>query len=146
MAFTATDAADFTEVDTCRPSVAAGGKCTIAVLFTPSAIGTRTAALSITDNASGSPQSVSLSGSGMHDVILSWTASTTPGVTGYNVYRGTTSGGESSTPLNSTPLGSTTYTDANVTVGATYYYLVTAIACNEVTQSAASNEVAATIP
>ena len=78
--------------------------------------------------------------------MLSWTASTTPGVMGYNVYRGTTSGGESSTPLNSSPIFSTTYTDENVTAGATYYYHVTAIASNDVTQSAASNETAATVP
>jgi hypothetical protein len=64
-------------------------------LFTPSAIGTRVASLGTTDNASGSPQTVPLSGAGTHDVILSWTASTTSGPVGYNVYRGTTSGGES---------------------------------------------------
>jgi len=146
IAFTGADATDFTEADTCSPAVAAGGTCTIAILFTPAASGTRTATLSITDNASGSPQSVALSGSGTHDVMLSWTASTTPGVMGYNVYRGTTSGGESATPLNSSPITSTTYTDENVTAGATYYYHVTAIASNDVTQSAASNETSATVP
>jgi fibronectin type 3 domain-containing protein len=65
---------------------------------------------------------------------------------GYNVYRGTTSGGESSTPLNSTPICNTTFADENVTAGATYYYHVTAIAANTATQSAASNETAATVP
>ena len=146
LVFTGANAGDFTEVDTCSPAVPAGGTCTIAILFTPAASGTRTAALSIADNASGSPQSVSLSGSGTHDVMLSWTASATPGVLGYNVYRGTTSGGESSTPLNSTPISSTTFTDVNVTAGSTYYYCVTAIAANNVTQSSASNETGATIP
>ncbi|HXW14776.1 MAG TPA: fibronectin type III domain-containing protein, partial [Terriglobia bacterium] len=101
---------------------------------------------SIADNASGSPQSVALSGSGTHDVMLSWTASTTPGVMGYNVYRGTTSGGESSTPLNSTPISTSTYTDESVTAGTTYYYYVTAIAANGTTQSADSNETDATVP
>jgi fibronectin type 3 domain-containing protein len=71
---------------------------------------------------------VTLSGTGMHDVILSWTASTTAGVMGYNIYRGTTPGGEGSTPLNPTPLGGTTFVDGNVTAGATYYYVVTALA------------------
>lgn len=144
--FTGVDAGDFTEVDTCSPAVAAGGTCTIAILFTPAASGTRTAALSIADNASGSPQSVSLSGSGTHDVMLSWTASATAGVMGYNVYRGTTTGGESSTPLNSAPICDSTFADENVTAGATYYYHVTAIAANTATQSAASNETAATVP
>jgi len=65
---------------------------------------------------------------------------------GYNVFRGTTSNGESSTALNSTPVNGTAYTDANVTSGATYYYVVTAIASDGVTQSADSNEASATVP
>ena len=64
IAFTGANATDFTQVDTCGASVAAGGNCTIAILFTPSATGTRVASLGITDNASGSPQPVSLSGTG----------------------------------------------------------------------------------
>jgi len=144
IAFTGTNATDFTQVDTCGASVAAGGNCTIAILFTPSAVGALTASLAITDNASGSPQSVSLSGTGTHDVILPWTANVTSG--GYNVYRGTTSGGESSTPLNSSPISGTTYVDENVTAGATYYYWVTAVASNGTTQSPDSNQASATVP
>jgi len=146
LAFTGADDGDFTEANTCGSSVAAGGTCTIAVMFTPAAAGARTATLSITDNAGASPQSVSLLGSGTHDVMLSWAASTTPGILGYYVYRGTTSGGESSTPLNSTPLSSTSFTDESVAAGTTYYYLVTALASNDVTQSAASNEASASVP
>jgi hypothetical protein len=146
IAFTGANATDFTQVNTCGAAVAAGGNCTIAILFTPSATGARGASLTITDNASGSPQSVSLSGTGAHDVILTWTASVTSGVAGYNVYRGTTSGGESSTALNSMPINGTNYMDANVTAGASYYYVVTAVASNDVTQSAGSNEASATVP
>jgi fibronectin type 3 domain-containing protein len=147
IAVTGTNASDFTQNNTCGSSVLAGANCTIAVMFTPSAAGTRTALLSISDNASGSPQTVPLSGAGTHDVILSWTASTTPGVVGYYVYRGTTSGGESLTPLNSTPINGTTYTDTSVTAATTYYYVVTAVASDGVTQSANSNEAGrATVP
>jgi hypothetical protein len=146
LAVTGTNASDFVETHLCGSSIAAGAYCNIVVLFRPSAAGVRTAALSVTDNAKGSPQTVSLSGTGSHDVILSWTASATPGVIGYNVYRGTTSSGESSTPLNPTPIDGTTYLDQNVTPGATYYYYVTALAANGVTQSANSNEAAATVP
>jgi len=89
------NADDFAQVNTCSLSLAAGNNCPIAILFTPSAVGTRGASMTITDNALGSPQSVSLSGTGTHDVILSWTPSATPGIAGYNVYRGTTSGAES---------------------------------------------------
>jgi hypothetical protein len=55
---------DFTQTNTCATSVAAGGKCTISVTFKPTAIATRTGAITITDNATGSPQSVSLTGTG----------------------------------------------------------------------------------
>src|SRR5579884_4241274 len=49
----------------CGNTVAAGGgQCTIGVTFTPTDTTTVTANLSITDNAAGSPQQVSLSGTG----------------------------------------------------------------------------------
>jgi hypothetical protein len=146
IAITGSNAGDFAETaDTCGSSLVAGGNCTIEVTFTPSAAGQRTATLSITDNASSSPQTVSLSGTGSHDVILSWTASVTSGVMGYYVYRGTSSGKESSTPLNSTPINGISYADGNVTAGGTYYYVVTAVGSDGV-QSADSNEANATVP
>ena len=49
---------------TCPSSLAPKATCQISVTFTPAAAGTRTAALSISDNAPGSPQSVSLTGVG----------------------------------------------------------------------------------
>ncbi len=146
LVFTGANPSDFAESNNCGSSVVAGANCTIVVLFTPAASGARTAALSISDNANGSPQTVSLSGTGSHDVILSWTASPTSGVIGYDVYRGTTSGGENSTPLNSTLISGTSYTDESVMSGVTYYYLVTAVSSNGATQSAASNEISATVP
>jgi hypothetical protein len=146
LALTGSNASDFDQSNTCGSSLAAGANCTIAVMFTPSVTGSEAASLSIADNASGSPQTVSLSGAGTHDVILTWGASTTPGVVGYNVYRGTTSGGPYPTELNSSPINGTTYTDATVQAGQTYYYVVTAVASNGVTQSADSNQVSATVP
>ena len=144
IALSGTNAGDFTQANTCGSSLAAGSSCNIAVLMTPSGCETRTASLSIADSASGSPQSVALSGTGIHDVVLSWTASTASGVTGYNVYRGTTSDGESSTPLNSSAITGTSYTDTNVQAGQTYYYVVTAI--DGSTQSSDSNQATATVP
>jgi len=137
---------DFEEIaDTCGSSLAAGGNCTIAVTFTPSATGQRTATLTITDSASGSPQTAICTGTGSPDVILSWGASPSSGITGYDVFRGTNSGGESSTPLNSTPINGTSYVDTKVTAGMTYYYVVTAVGSNGV-QSAPSNETEAVVP
>ena len=137
---------DYTKTDNCKGKVAAGGRCTIAILFTPSASGTRAALLTMTDNARGSPQSVALSGTETHDVILSWAPSASPGIVGYNVYRGTTSGGESATPLISIPVVITTYIDDNVTAGAAFYYVVWALASNNVLLCANSTEVSATVP
>ncbi|HEV2418757.1 MAG TPA: choice-of-anchor D domain-containing protein, partial [Terriglobia bacterium] len=75
---------DFTATNTCGTSVAVGGKCTITVTFKPSAGGSRTGALTLTDSAPGSPQTVTLDGAG-EDFTLgaasgaSTTASVSPG-------------------------------------------------------------------
>ncbi len=143
IALTGTNTGDFTENNTCSTSVASGGSCKIVVLFTPSASGSRSASLSVTDNASGSPQTVALSGTGTHDVILTWSASS--GADGYDVYRGTSSGGESSTPLNSELIAGTSYTDTSVQASQTYYYKITAVASSG-TQSGKSTQVSATVP
>ncbi len=64
IALTGTNPGDFAQTNTCGSSVAAGANCTISVTFTPAASGTLTAAVTLTDNATGSPQTVSLSGTG----------------------------------------------------------------------------------
>jgi len=61
-----------------------------------------------------------------HSVSLSWTASTSPNVAGYNVYRGTTAAGPY-TKVNSTVVAGTTYTDATAQPSQTYYYVLTAV-------------------
>lgn len=58
------NSSDFSQTNTCGTSVAAGTNCQVNVTFAPTATGTRTATLSISDNASGSPQTVSLGGAG----------------------------------------------------------------------------------
>lgn len=49
---------------TCTTSLAAKGKCTISVTFTPTTTGTLTGTLKVTDSAGNSPQSSSLTGTG----------------------------------------------------------------------------------
>jgi len=63
---------NFTQTNTCGSLVAAGSSCTIAVTFTPTATGSRTGTLTITDNSTDSPQSVSLSGPGQAAVARIW--------------------------------------------------------------------------
>ena len=61
---TGTNASNFAQTNNCGTSLAGGGSCTFNIKFTPSATGSRTASLSVTDNAPGSPQTVSLQGTG----------------------------------------------------------------------------------
>ncbi|MBZ5671790.1 MAG: Ig-like domain repeat protein [Acidobacteriia bacterium] len=56
---------DFAQTNTCGSSVAVGANCTINVTFTPTWGGSRSASLTIADNATGSPQTVSLTGTGV---------------------------------------------------------------------------------
>jgi hypothetical protein len=81
---------------------------------------------------------------GAHSVALNWTASTSLNVTGYNVYRGTQTGGPY-TKLTSTPITGTTYTDLTVVAGQTYYYVTTAADSNN-NESVFSNQALAVVP
>jgi uncharacterized pyridoxal phosphate-containing UPF0001 family protein len=54
---------------TCGTSLAGGASCTVNVTFTPTAAGTRTGTLSVTDAALNSPQTVSLKGTGANPVV-----------------------------------------------------------------------------
>ncbi len=64
IATTGANGADFGQTNTCGSSVGIGGSCMISVTFTPTAVGARAGAVSVTDNAAGSPQNVALSGKG----------------------------------------------------------------------------------
>nr|WP_224753658.1 glycoside hydrolase family 6 protein [Paenibacillus terricola] len=75
---------------------------------------------------------------GDSQVTLSWTAST--GATSYNVKRSTTSGGPYTTLA--TGVTATSYVNASLTNGTTYYYVVSAV--NSAGESANSAQVSAT--
>ena len=130
-------------------TLAAGASTSFSVKFAPSAAGTDAGSVTVTSNTPNSPTLVALNGTATapapvaHSVSLSWVASTST-VVGYNVYRGTISGGPYAL-LNSTPDAALSYTDTAVTAGQTYYYVVTAVDSNGV-ESIVSNEVSATIP
>ena len=61
---TGTNSGDFTQATTCVSPVAAGANCTISVTFRPTATGSKTASVNIADDAAGSPQAITLSGTG----------------------------------------------------------------------------------
>ena len=79
-----------------------------------------------------------------HDVTLNWSASISSGVAGYNVYRGSVSGGPYAR-MNSSAITITSFNDNAVQPGQTYFYVVTSISLNDV-ESSYSNEVMAPIP
>jgi len=126
-------------------SLAAGASSSFTVQFAPTAAGTVSGGVTVTSNTPNSPTIVGLNGAGAaavsHSVSLTWNASTSS-VVGYNVYRGSVSGGPY-TLLNSTP--NLTFTDSTVLSGQTYYYVVTAVDANG-TESIVSNEVTVIIP
>jgi hypothetical protein len=78
-----------------------------------------------------------------HSVALNWTASTSA-VAGYNVYRGTTTGGPY-TKLNSSLVTGVAYTDSTVLSGLTYYYVTTAVGSSG-SESGFSNQAKAVVP
>jgi len=58
--------------NTCGSILAPAGNCTVAVTFTPTSAGVKTDNIVFTDNASGSPQSVALSGTGIAATWAAW--------------------------------------------------------------------------
>ena len=62
IAVTGADASSFVFANNCGTSLAIGAKCTIHGVFAPAITGAATAAVTITDNAAGSPQAIALSG------------------------------------------------------------------------------------
>jgi hypothetical protein len=70
------DFAPATSTKPCGSTLAAGANCIIKVTFTPTQLGARTGNITITDNASNSPQTVPLSGTGIAPVTLTPSSAT----------------------------------------------------------------------
>jgi hypothetical protein len=101
-----TNPTDFTHTSNCGGNqIAPGSSCTVQVRFTPSAAGPFSATLNITDNAPGSPQSVTLSGTGTNPPAVTLSATTLS-------FPATTVGSTSTLPvvLTNTGLGNLTVT------------------------------------
>src|SRR5438105_39673 len=64
ISITGVDAGDFAQTNNCPSTLSVSQSCTISVTFTPTATGSRSASVTITDNAANSPQSVALGGTG----------------------------------------------------------------------------------
>jgi hypothetical protein len=69
IALTGSNPGDYAETNTCGSGVAAGGRCTFSVTFTPSTTGIRKANVTITDNTFSGSQNLSLTGTGSYAAV-----------------------------------------------------------------------------
>ena len=95
------DSGDFAPTNTCGSSLAVGASCSISLTFTPAAFGDRSAAITITDSAPDSPQSLSLTGYGLLDTSVKLVSSLDPSSPGESVKLTATV----SSPMGGTPTG-----------------------------------------
>ena len=94
--------ANFTETNNCGKSLAGNASCTISVTFAPQSVGSQTAMLSVTDDASNSPQTATLSGTGLAAPSSTGSLKISPdSYTFPNQATGTTSPAETLTVTNS---------------------------------------------
>jgi Fibronectin type III domain len=93
----------------------------------------------------GAPINLTAAVAGSSQVQLKWSAPPPSGVTlnGYNIYKGTSPGGESPLPVNNSPLTGASYAVTELTGGTTYYFDVTAVTTGG--ESQPSNEASATV-
>jgi Abnormal spindle-like microcephaly-assoc'd, ASPM-SPD-2-Hydin len=126
----------------------AGQSANVTIVFSPKVAGSASGSLTLAGN--GAPAlTIALSGNAVaaaaHSVDIAWDASTSANVQGYNVYRGTTSGGPY-TKISPTLSGSAlSFTDIAPVSGSNYFYIVTSVDSTGL-ESTASNEVRVAIP
>jgi Abnormal spindle-like microcephaly-assoc'd, ASPM-SPD-2-Hydin len=132
-------------------TLTSGQSASFTVTFAPQASGSASGGISFLSNASNSPTTETFTGTGSqlsgqpaHSVSLTWGPSPST-VIGYNVYRGTSSGGPYPSKLTSSPQSATSLVDNTVMAGTTYYYVATSVDQNSV-ESIYSNQLTATVP
>ncbi len=108
-------------------TVPAGQSVNFKVLFEPHQAGNSTGNIRLVSNASNSP-SAAFSGhgepTGRHSVTLAWAP--TAAAVGYNIYRGPAENGPFA-KMNTSPHPKSTFTDASVVGGQTYFYRTTSV-------------------
>ncbi len=127
-------------------TLAAGQSAPFSVTFAPTAAGSASSNLSFfTSNSTSATETASGSGATLqHTVNLSWNASSSTSVSGYNVYRGTAASGPFS-KINSALNPSMSYSDSTVQSGKTYYYVTTSVDSSGA-ESSYSNQATAVVP
>ena len=106
---------DFAETNTCGGSLAAAATCTISVTFTPGSAASFAAIVSVADNATGSPQTATLSGSGTAPAVP--VAALSPSTVSFgNVVTGVTTSAQTVTLSNT---GNAALTISGIAIGGT---------------------------
>jgi Abnormal spindle-like microcephaly-assoc'd, ASPM-SPD-2-Hydin len=127
--------------------LAPGQATTLTVKFAPTKAGAVSGNITVASNATNSPINIAVSGDGVaaaaHTVTLNWAKSASSTVTGYDVYRGTVSGGPY-TQIGSTSSSVLDFSDTSVQANVEYFYVVTSVASGE--QSGYSSQVAVSVP
>ena len=113
VSFTGANPSDFSQTNDCPESFASGSSCTITVTFTPDTQGSRAATLTVSDDAPGSPQTASLTGTG---VISAFAGFSTTSLSFDNQAVGTTSAAQTTTLTNK---GTGTLTISSIAVTGT---------------------------
>ena len=113
-------------------TIPAGQSVPFTITFSPQVSGAAGATLTFTSNAQPSSTTESLTGSGTaaptYSVNLSWAASTSANVSGYNIYRAQYSASCGAfKKLNAQINTGTLYTDSTVTDGTSYCYAATTV-------------------
>ncbi|HYM74962.1 MAG TPA: choice-of-anchor D domain-containing protein [Candidatus Dormibacteraeota bacterium] len=113
-------------------TIAAGQSVPFTITFSPLTTGTVNATLTVTSNAQPSTTTEALTGTGTaaptHSVNLSWNASSSSNISGYNVYRALyTSSCGAYVKINPLLNTGTLYTDSTVANGNSYCYAATAV-------------------
>jgi hypothetical protein len=144
---TTVSGAGFTATGVTGTTLTPNQTATLVVTFAPTSAGAVSGSVAVNSNASNSP-TILVAGTGAqqtsHTVALTWTASVSTNVVGYNIYRGKLTGGPYSI-IDPAPAASVAYTDSTVQSGQTYFYVVRSVD-NDGIESLNSSEVQAIIP
>jgi Abnormal spindle-like microcephaly-assoc'd, ASPM-SPD-2-Hydin len=125
-------------------TIASGKSVPVNVTFSPQKSGAASGTITFASNAGNSTTSDSVSGTGTTLMVsISWSASTSEGVTGYNVYRSTTPNG-SYVKINSSLVKATNYTDTSISKGS-YAYAATSVN-SEGEESSYSSQIDVVVP
>jgi fibronectin type 3 domain-containing protein len=113
-------------------TIPAGQSASFTVIFSPQASGAASATLTFASNAQPAATTETVTGTGTaaptYTVNLSWNASTSSEVSGYNIYRAVyTTSCQSFSKINSVLNTRTLYSDSVVADGTSYCYATTAV-------------------